>query len=80
MNILTVSCSACIIDPYSEDNVRSLWVGNVNPERVTESQMAELFGRYTHCTLAINCHIPLQVWSSGIGKNSAREALCICQL
>lgn len=26
--------------------VRSLWVGNVNPERVTEIQVAELFGKY----------------------------------
>lgn len=26
--------------------VRSLWVGNVNPERVTESHIAELFGKY----------------------------------
>ncbi|XP_065919574.1 uncharacterized protein [Dysidea avara] len=30
----------------NEDNARSLWIGNVNPERVTESQLAELFGRH----------------------------------
>lgn len=33
--------------PHSEDGfaVRSLWVGNVNPERVSESHVAELFGK-----------------------------------
>ena len=39
---VTVIYCSCSEDGFA---VRSLWVGNVNPERVTESHIAELFGK-----------------------------------
>ena len=42
-----LSCTFLHYFSCSEDGfaVRSLWVGNVNPERVSKSQVAELFGK-----------------------------------